>query len=65
MKWQSEYETEKAHGRSWLAASRDRPWQDVARESSTPMDGKRMRQVWGIITGSDSAAKLPEMGRLS
>ena len=31
--------------RAWLAASPDRLWQDVSRESNSPMDGQRMRQV--------------------
>jgi hypothetical protein len=37
--------------RKWLAESSAEVWQQVARESSLTMDGKRMRAAWRIITG--------------
>lgn len=43
--------------RKWLAETSAEVWQEVARESNVPMDGKRMRDAWGIITGSQSDAK--------
>lgn len=38
--------------RAWLERSSAETWQEVANESNLPMDGKRMRDVWRIITGN-------------
>ncbi|GKT09450.1 DEAD/DEAH box helicase [Desulforhabdus sp. TSK] len=38
--------------RVWLERTSSETWQEVANESSLPMDGKRMRDVWRIITGN-------------
>ena len=35
----------------------DRLWQDVATEANSTMDGKRMRRVWTIITGTQAQAE--------
>lgn len=43
--------------REWLSDSSDGLWREVARESNSPMDGIRMREVWRIITGNQ--ARLP------
>ena len=38
--------------RAWLEQSSAETWQEVAKESNLPMDGRRMRDVWRIITGN-------------
>lgn len=38
--------------RAWLERSSAETWQEVAKESNLPMDGRRMREVWRIITGN-------------
>ena len=38
--------------RAWLEQSSPELWQEVARERNLPMDGKRMRDAWRIITGT-------------
>ncbi|MDQ7789485.1 MAG: hypothetical protein RDU41_05460, partial [Clostridia bacterium] len=38
--------------RVWLERSSAETWQEVASESNLPMDGKRMRDAWRIITGN-------------
>lgn len=42
--------------RKWLAECSDETWKEVARESNLSMDGKRMRQVWRIVTGTPAEA---------
>lgn len=38
--------------RAWLERSSAETWQEIARESNLPMDGKRMQDAWRIITGN-------------
>ena len=38
--------------RAWLERSTAETWQEVANESKLPMGGRRMRDVWHIITGN-------------
>lgn len=40
--------------RAWLERSSAETWQEVANESNLPMDGKRMRDAWRIITGNQT-----------
>lgn len=40
--------------RAWLERSSAETWQEVANESNLPMDGKRMQDVWRIITGNQT-----------
>ncbi len=41
--------------RAWLERSSDKTWEEAASESKLPMDGKRMRDAWRVITGNQTS----------
>jgi hypothetical protein len=45
--------------RTWLAATSDALWQQASQEAESPMDGRRIRRVWEIVTGSETEGTSP------